>query len=415
MSIQQLKLSPTVERTRKQLGEETSVYAVEVVKSILVQHAEYAEKVPRRALIPGRDAQQRPVDDWLAEVRLLFNASLAPELHGRLVIIGLSMLEPDIKKQLQEHDFLAALEKELKEPLDSILTERGRKFRNVPITETELGQTQESDTVVDSVPNYPDDPLQHMEDDQLGRAAYGRYLTERLLTVPEDQAYAIHIYGPWGAGKTTLLNFLRAQLEQMRWLVVEFNAWRDQHIRPPWWAMLDRVFQHSKKQKLLSKWDLASEYGWRLATGRAHYFMALFILALIIGLGLFIYNSSSQSNGDSMSFWVTLADNLGTILATLVAIWAAVQAVSRSMIVRSPQAAQTYMETTADPMGQIATRFRTLIKRINADRVAIFIDDLDRCESAYVVELLEGIQTLFREAPVIFVVAADHPGPVRRR
>ena len=39
--------------------------------------------------------------------------------------------------------------------------------------------------------------------------------------------------------------------------------------------------------------------------------------------------------------------------------------------------------------------------------MAVFIDDLDRCKSTYVVELLEGIQTLFREAPVTYIVAAD--------
>jgi len=39
--------------------------------------------------------------------------------------------------------------------------------------------------------------------------------------------------------------------------------------------------------------------------------------------------------------------------------------------------------------------------------VAIFIDDLDRCKATYVVELLEGIQTLFKAVPVTYVVAAD--------
>jgi hypothetical protein len=88
MSIQQLKLSPTVERTLKQLGEQTGVYAVEVVKSVLAQHTEYAEKIPRLALISGRDAQYHPVDDWLAEVPSLYEPGLVPELHGNERIIN---------------------------------------------------------------------------------------------------------------------------------------------------------------------------------------------------------------------------------------------------------------------------------------------------------------------------------------
>jgi hypothetical protein len=76
--------------------------------------------------------------------------------------------------------------------------------------------------------------------------------------------------------------------------------------------------------------------------------LGIFVVALIIGLGLLVYKSGSQDNGDKMSFWVTLANNLGTILATLVAVWAAVQALSRAMIIRSPQAAQSYIETATD-------------------------------------------------------------------
>jgi hypothetical protein len=39
--------------------------------------------------------------------------------------------------------------------------------------------------------------------------------------------------------------------------------------------------------------------------------------------------------------------------------------------------------------------------------MTIFIDDLDRCRPEYVVELLEGIQTLFMDEAVTYVVAAD--------
>jgi hypothetical protein len=77
------------------------------------------------------------------------------------------------------------------------------------------------------------------------------------------------------------------------------------------------------------------------------------------------------------------------------------------MLFGSAQGAKRYTELAHDPMGEIKSRFETLIKRLEPARVAIFIDDLDRCQSDYVIELLEGIQTLFRRAPVIFLVAAD--------
>jgi len=39
--------------------------------------------------------------------------------------------------------------------------------------------------------------------------------------------------------------------------------------------------------------------------------------------------------------------------------------------------------------------------------IAIFVDDLDRRYGSYAVEFLERIQTLFREAGVFYVIAAD--------
>jgi len=109
----------------------------------------------------------------------------------------------------------------------------------------------------------------------------------------------------------------------------------------------------------------------------------------------------------AMQAWAAIADSAGKILAVLVTIWAVVTAASRSLLIGSARAAQSYTELASDPMNRITRRFNTLIGRLAPRRVAIFVDDLDRCQSSYVIELLEGMQTLFRSAPVVFVVSAD--------
>src|SRR5207249_3054576 len=70
------------------------------------------------------------------------------------------------------------------------------------------------------------------------------------------------------------------------------------------------------------------------------------------------------------------------------------------------QPGKTFLETSRDPMRGLSDHFRVLAQLIGRP-VAILIDDLDRCQGTYVVELLDGIQTLFRGAPVTYVVAAD--------
>ena len=407
---QRLLLSPTVRRMRKSLeGKSGGVYAVDIVSLILERHPDYAKKVKLPKLKGTSDGVQKHVDEWLAEVRSLFDPELAHELHGKLVIIGLSILEHELKQQLDVRNFLDALTKELKEPIEGLFTRYGYEKWNARKSEPESDSDKISGSVTDTVRNHSDNALDKMTEDQLGRAAYGRYLARRILAVQSNKAFAIHIYGPWGAGKSTLLNFLRDELEKDEWMVVEFNAWRNQHITPPWWALLDRVFQDSKRY--LSSWNLARENGWRLSMGRAYYFFGLF-LALLFFTGILYFIDLNSSNGaGTFEYWVGVLKNAGAILTTAVAVWAAFLTVSRSLVWRSAEAAESYIETSTDPMGQIACRFKTLISRIKNNgknkRVAIFIDDLDRCQSDYVVKLLEGIQTLFREAPVIFVVAAD--------
>jgi hypothetical protein len=259
----------------------------------------------------------------------------------------------------------------------------------------------------ESVPNLTDDPLLRLDEDQLGRAAFAQYLTKRIIAVPSDSgAFSIHVYGPWGSGKSTLLNFIHGELEKNgEWLVADFNAWRHQHIDLPWWSLMESVFQQTKQA--LNWRKRLREYWWKFNTGRMHYLIALigltWILVWFVFPNLYIFENKSET----FKFWTSTAEGVGKILAAVLTIWGIIVAFSRSLLFGSTKAAQSYLELTHDPMDGIKKRFKTLIQRLKPKRVAIFIDDLDRCQSKYAVQLLEGIQTLFREAPVIFVIAAD--------
>jgi hypothetical protein len=72
----------------------------------------------------------------------------------------------------------------------------------------------------------------------------------------------------------------------------------------------------------------------------------------------------------------------------------------------SSRAAQAFLETAGDPMERVCRHFRALTRHIDRP-ILVLVDDLDRCQSAYVVRLLEGIQTLFADPRVVYVIAAD--------
>jgi hypothetical protein len=398
------RLSPTVGAVRDKLLDAGAVSAAVVARAILERHPEYAKGALGLDALPEAepDTDRRPVDAWLAAVQELYSPETAPELHGRLVVIGLGLLSPSLCEQLRQKGFWDAVIGELREPLESLLSEQGRALFEPP----------------DAVPMHPDHPLDQLEQDRLGRTAFARFLARRISAVSQQEgSYAVHLYGPWGAGKSTVLRFLAQALNEGnggasgpgtpkpgQWLVVEFNAWRHQHLHPPWWALLDAVFWRT--QHRLSLWERVCEYGWRFSAGRGVWLVSLAILIAVAWLLALVVLPWVQAES-AQAVPLAALEVVGKLGALAVTLWGIASAVGRSLLDGSAEAARSYLSATRNPMDSIKGRFTRLIDRLKPDRVAIFIDDLDRCRSAYVVELLEGIQTLFRDAPVVYVVAAD--------
>jgi Cdc6-like AAA superfamily ATPase len=436
------------------VGTKEKVGAAAFAQAIFMSHGEYAGR--RAASLQLRDTPStRKAQEWVDETRTLFDPdrirsvskfSKPPELHGRLMVIGLSLLEPRLREQLEGASAFTALRHELQEPLLEILTERGRDLYD----SREQEQARKHTDLFDTVPNWPDDPLLRPDQDLLGRAAFARFLAKRIDCIKsESHAYSIHIYGPWGSGKSTLLNFLRTELEpkekesepkealrwiaklwnrlrealrwiaklwnhlrkrqrrtdEQKWMVVEFNAWRHQQIKLPWWSLMERIFKETKNR--LTPWGRFLEYWWRFNSGRLQYFLGFVVLAWLLALVVFPLLRSGAAGGGGLKPFAEGAESVSKILALIATIWGGVFAVNRSLLFGSAQAAQNYTELTHDPTNEIKRRFNGLIRKLQPARAVILIDDLDRCQSRYVVDLLEGVQTLFREAPVVFVVAAD--------
>jgi hypothetical protein len=400
-----LALSSTVEDVLTAASRQ-DVSAGELVNDVLARHPEYLKALgrPFRANTSGK---RLPAKSWLAEVQSLFDprgiavrakratsAASPPLLHGRLLIAGLALLDAGLRFQLDDVGAFIRLRDDIDEPFEEILTARGRELLRSP---TDAGE---------SLPNQPDDPMWRVEQDQLGRAAFARYLAERIVAVPEESgAYSIHLCGPWGSGKSTLLHFVGQILrDEKGWMVAEFNAWQHQHIRPPWWNLMEVVFRAARKR--MRPWSQAREWTWRISTGSLIPAISLLIAGAWTVVFLVMPLLHPTSASPNAALLGALADNLGKVLAMVGTVWGLVIAYNRSLVFGSAKAAENYVASARDPMTEISARFSQLVGRVPA-RIAVFIDDLDRCQADYVIDLLEGIQTLFRRAPVVFVVAAD--------
>jgi len=277
----------------------------------------------------------------------------------------------------------------------------------------------------DNVPLLPDQPT---DDDQLGRAYFARALAIRIRRVWKDEVgkgrgnFLLHVHGPWGSGKSSVLKLLAKELKKTEppkrpeeseeskesklsrspWMIVEFNAWQHQRIAPPWWWLMRAVYTEGLRRHPLKLriW----EYAWRLRISFSPY-LGLLIAALLF---LLIALASGLLQGLMRTPLAVLGQGVKSmtdILALLLGLSGIILGLSRLLVLGSARSASSFLETARDPMAAIRLHYMGLIRRTGP--VAIFIDDLDRCRSEYVVALLEGIQTLFREAPAVYVVVAE--------
>lgn len=241
--------------------------------------------------------------------------------------------------------------------------------------------------------------------DQLNRKPFARILARRIWEINErrqrattpkherEGAYIVHLHGRWGEGKSTVLNFLKEELrpndERTGWVVVEFNAWRTQSARPPWWTLVRAISEGALSQAPRKRW-FGIKLAWHWWQRWAALIPVLTAVAMLAIVGIVVKNVDKGTD-----LVVAVVGGVITLAA-----------LGRNLFFGSTKAAESFMDQRKDSMGTVKRQYRKLISAIEQP-VIVFVDDVDRCDKTYVVELLEGIQTLFRDAPVTFLIAAD--------
>jgi hypothetical protein len=395
------RLSPSLDRLP-----DVPMNAYALVKTLLRDHPSYVKgRAGSFEIAEPPNAPSKPFSVWLAEVQPLFALGPDGELHTRLMVLGLALLDAELYRRLSEGGFLRALAAELREPLDEILTPVGRR----------LWQTRTA--LKSSAPLLSDRPA---TEDELGRFFVAGALAARLREAREglEGPLLLHLHGAWGSGKSSLLKFLHRELTHPTtrfvpvggtrpdpWVVVEFNAWQHQRIAPPWWWLLTAVY-HGGARALrndFGRWAAFRfrflDYLWRVWSAR----LALIAVTLSLAFfGLTVWAIAAYGPDD---FGGAIALT-GAILSVVGAAVGLMKGTAPLLLVGSAGGATSFLRRTQDPMEALKRRYGHLIRRLGHP-VAIFVDDLDRCQAEYVVEFLEGIHTLFGDEAVSYVVAGD--------
>jgi hypothetical protein len=245
------------------------------------------------------------------------------------------------------------------------------------------------------------------------------------------------------------------------WHKVYFNAWQHQHLDPPWWCFYqaiqrqcfhaartetfstkrcppkDRVHgvRHQKAPKvdipppphpdfLFHNWFVrhknwlfhwVRELAWRIFNPKVNIivftFLATWALALILYFfGLFkpqaLTKALEEGLKDGAGLPVMITTGLVVLFGGATAIWSVVAAFTDSLLPGTPDAAKNYSLGSGDPLERFRLHFARTIRSLKRP-IVVVVDDIDRCEPKFVVELLRGIQIIFSSSRVIFVLLGD--------
>jgi tetratricopeptide (TPR) repeat protein len=300
--------------------------------------------------------------------------------------------------------------------------------KHPPISEVKSESDRETIEKHSTAPFYSDHPARR---DLLNRKAVAETVATMIENVWRgdvkeeniDQTFMVHLHGRWGSGKTSILNFLKNALLSQNsvkssnngsllrkqpdpvWVIVDYNAWRNQNLGPAWWTLMEAVYRQARDQ--LGGWLrpraiylILRDRWWRVRSSYAPYALAA-VLAIVLAI-LLIWLWRADLFEPGKPWFVDGLKIIGSIIGLIVAVFA----FGHNYQIGSARTAKSYLELSRDPLSPLTKRYSELVADIGRP-VAVFVDDLDRCNAEFVVELLQTIQTLFRHARVLYVVAAD--------
>lgn len=263
--------------------------------------------------------------------------------------------------------------------------------------------------------------------DQLRRRPFANSIADKLQILWEDNRETesdapvmVHMHGPWGSGKSSLINFIKDSLWKLRppirprdifdkhyhWHIVEFNAWQNQHIDPPWWALYSEIRKEGRKGAKQYLWNLISYFN-RVFKNKAPYIFGLAVISILIYfLNQVIPTLDSEGRKVLGKGLPEQLKTVNGIIALVSSVASLLIAFGRSIFLTSSDNATEFIQEKNSPMNVIRKKFKRMMAN-STYPVLVVIDDMDRCHTEYTVKLLEGIQTLLASKNVIYLVVAD--------
>ena len=267
-------------------------------------------------------------------------------------------------------------------------------------------------------------------EDRLGFGALSGGLYD-FITGPGTQLpLAVAISAPWGSGKSTVMRRLREMLyyrADADWTVAAFPVWKYEKSERVWAAMAKEIYNSAtwelsrrpfgkanyqspsgKVRRKLGGWWRQLQFRWRLQRERSGQAIAQmftsppFIVGLILAvafLGMsWVPEQSWTGEGLAGSLVVVATGALVSLLRSD----AFKKAVDR--YVSAPDY-EGQLGFTTEAERDIGALVRTITR--NDRKLAVFVDDLDRCSPQHVVEVVEAVNQIFNASDTALPKTGD--------
>lgn len=270
-------------------------------------------------------------------------------------------------------------------------------------------------TKKDKVNVFVDEPLESINGDVFGHKHYVEVIKD-LITNSHNKNLNVGLFGKWGVGKTTIINLLKNQFEMDKsFKTVMFECWK--YSNEP--ISLKRKFLievakqtgestnelmeslYIKGNRQISKQSMLScdVKLWDSVKQLMKEFVKTLGIILVIELFTFIFLYKLLGVEGNLS--LSLVFNTVVLAILYYAVKILKDYTTNVTITKSNE--------NLESLEQFEKAFTNLINKFVKDKnkIVVFVDDLDRCQSKKVIEILETIKTFMNLKNCIFIIACD--------
>lgn len=250
-----------------------------------------------------------------------------------------------------------------------------------------------------------DREIAEFDDDQLGHAQIADQLVDLVASVPTPSNVAL--YGAWGSGKSGVGNLLRVKLKDRNELkFARFDAFKyaENPLRRNFVTVVatelgvkDRRF-HDGLYSAQSSTDFHVPI--RKVLRLVGTFVAVALVCATLATAAITFAAAVQGVDPVAQLLGIGAATIPVSLIPATLLTALIAFAGKAFVVE-----RRVEQAGSDE--EFEALLRDLVKAAGADRVVIFVDELDRCAPDDVVRTLDAVRTFFGVKGTIFVVAAD--------